>query len=269
MKAITAALKHLFLIICSLISVFPFYWMIVSSTNEGVEVMRGRLLPGTHLIDNITGLANSTYLHQAVLNSLRNASIQTVFSLAVCSVAGYGFIIYKDKAKNAVMNLLLLSMMVPAATTIIPLFRLFSRVGLIDTLPGFILPSISTAFLIFFFRQNTVTFPQEMIQAARVDGLGELGIFIRIYMPIMKPSYAAATTIVFMGAWNAYLWPLIVLQSQENQTLPMLISSMLSRPALDYAHLMLAVTITTLPTLILFSVLQRSFVEGVLGAVKS
>jgi len=269
MRVIIGLLKHLFLIICSLFSVFPFYWMIVSSTNMGIDVMRGRMLPGTHLIENLIALANSTYLRPALLNSLRNASVQTVCSLAVCSIAGYGFIIYRDKAKTMLMRFLLLSMMVPAATTIIPLFRLFSSVGLLDTLPGFVLPSISTAFLIFFFRQNSINFPQEMIQAARVDGLNEFGIFIKIFIPIMKPSYAAATTIVFMGAWNAYLWPLIVLQSQENQTLPMLIASMMSRPVLDNAQLMLAVTLTTLPTLILFSVLQRSFIEGVLGAVKA
>ena len=176
MNVIKNILKHLFLIICSLMSVFPFYWMIVSSTNEGVEVMRGRLFPGTHLIENFITLSNSTYLRYAFLNSLRNATVQTILSLAVCSIAGYGFIIYKDKAKTMTMRILLLSMMVPAATTIIPLFRLFSRVGLLDTLPGFVLPSISTAFLIFFFRQNAMTFPQEMIQAARVDGLGIMPI---------------------------------------------------------------------------------------------
>lgn len=268
-RAIAGSAKHLFLVICSVISVFPFYWMFVSATNQNIDVMRGRMLPGTHLLENLRTLMETTFFQQAALNSFRNSVVQTLVALLVCSMAGYGFVVYKDKAKDAVMKLLLLSMMVPMAALIIPLFRQFSSWKLLDTLLGFILPYISTAFLIFFFRQNTMSFPLEIVQAARVDGLSELDIFFRIFMPIMKPTYAAAATITFMNAWNAYLWPLIVLQSQESQTLPILVAGVLSRPTVDYGMLMTAVTATTLPTLLLFSVLQRSFVEGVLGAIKT
>jgi lactose/L-arabinose transport system permease protein len=166
------------------------------------------------------------------------------------------------------MGLLLLSMMVPFAALMVPLFRMFSQAKLLDTTMGFILPTISTAFLIFFFRQSSESFPIETVQAARVDGLGEFGIFFRIYVPIMAPTFAAAAIVTFMNAWNNYLWPLIIMQSQDSQTMPLLITGLTAGYTTDYGILMLSVTITTLPTLILFFTQQRRFVEGVLGSVK-
>jgi len=166
------------------------------------------------------------------------------------------------------MGLLLLSMMVPFAAIMVPLFRMFSQAKLLDTTMGFILPTISTAFLIFFFRQSSESFPIETVQAARVDGLGEFGIFFRIYVPIMAPTFAAAAIVTFMNAWNNYLWPLIIMQSQDSQTMPLLITGLTAGYTTDYGILMLSVTITTLPTLILFFTQQKRFVEGVLGSVK-
>ncbi|WP_240622840.1 carbohydrate ABC transporter permease [Sphaerochaeta halotolerans] len=124
------------------------------------------------------------------------------------------------------------------------------------------------AFLIFFFRQSSESFPIETVQAARVDGLGEFGIFFRIYVPIMAPTFAAAAIVTFMNAWNNYLWPLIIMQSQDSQTMPLLITGLTAGYTTDYGILMLSVTITTLPTLILFFTQQKRFVEGVLGSVK-
>jgi lactose/L-arabinose transport system permease protein len=126
----------------------------------------------------------------------------------------------------------------------------------------------ATAFLIFFFRQSSESFPIETVQAARVDGLGEFGIFFRIYVPIMAPTFAAAAIVTFMNAWNNYLWPLIIMQSQDSQTMPLLITGLTAGYTTDYGILMLSVTITTLPTLILFFTQQKRFVEGVLGSVK-
>jgi lactose/L-arabinose transport system permease protein len=166
------------------------------------------------------------------------------------------------------MGLLLLSMKGPFAALMVPLFRMFSQARLLDTTAGFILPTISTAFLIFFFRQSAESFPMETVQAARVDGLGELGIFFRIFVPIMAPTFSAAAIVTFMSAWNNYLWPLIIMQSQESQTMPLLITGLTAGYNTEYGILMLSVTITTLPTLILFFTQQKRFVEGVLGSVK-
>ncbi|HKL59813.1 MAG TPA: carbohydrate ABC transporter permease [Sphaerochaeta sp.] len=263
-----SSMKYIFLTIICLFSVFPFYFMIVASTNMSVDIIKGRMFFGAHLIQNTKHLIETVRLGNAFWNSLRNSIACTLASLLVCSLAGYGFQIYRDKGKDTLMGLLLLSMMVPFAAIMIPLFRMFSQAKLLDTTMGFILPSISTAFLIFFFRQSSATFPIETVQAARVDGLGEFGIFFRIYIPIMAPTFAAAAIVTFMAAWNNYLWPLIIMQSQDSQTMPLLITGLTAGYTTDYGILMLSVTITTLPTLILFFTQQRRFVEGVLGSVK-
>ncbi len=264
----TAILKYTFLVIVCLFSVFPFYFMIVGATNSSVDIIKGRLFFGNNLWANIRKLSQTVRLGRAFWNSLRNATVNTLASLFVCSLAGYGFQIYREKGKDTLMSLLLLSMMVPFATIMVPLFRMFSTLRLLDTTAGFILPTISTAFLIFFFRQSSESFPIETVQAARVDGLGEFGIFFRIYVPIMAPTFAAAAIVTFMGAWNNYLWPLIIMQSQGSQTMPLLITGLTAGYTTDYGILMLSVTITTLPTLILFFTQQKRFVEGVLGSVK-
>ncbi|HCU29359.1 MAG TPA: lactose ABC transporter permease [Sphaerochaeta sp.] len=267
-KKLATIATYVFLCVVCLFSVFPFYFMIVGSTNLSVDIVKGRLFFGTHLIENFKTLSSTVKLGNAFWNSLRNALANTVASLFVCSLAGYGFQIYRDKGKDTLMGLLLLSMMVPFAALMVPLFRMFSQARLLDTTAGFILPTISTAFLIFFFRQSAESFPMETVQAARVDGLGELGIFFRIFVPIMAPTFSAAAIVTFMSAWNNYLWPLIIMQSQESQTMPLLITGLTAGYTTDYGILMLSVTITTLPTLILFFTQQKRFVEGVLGSVK-
>ena len=260
--------KHLFLILVSLLSAFPFYWMVVSSTNPSADVVLGRMLPGASLVENFKALSASGSLFQAFGNSCLYSLATTLGALLISSLAGYGFIVYQDKGKNFVMGLLLLSMMVPTAATLIPLFRFFSQLGLINSVAGYMLPMLATAFLIFMFRQSAHTFPLELVQAARIDGLGEFQIFFRMFVPIMKPTYAAAATITFMNSWNAYMWPLVVLQQPEKITMPIFVANLQTGYVLDYGMIMLGVTITTLPTLIIFFVLQKSFVEGILGSLK-
>ena len=260
--------KHLFLIIVSFLSAFPFYWMIVSSTNATVDVILNKFTPGAYLVENFRSLTAGGKLYQAFFNSISYSLITTLCALLISSMAGYGFITYRDRPKGIVLSLLLLSMMVPAAATLIPLFRFFSQLGLVNSPAGYMLPSVATAFLIFMFYQSAQTFPQEMVQAARIDGLGELGIFFRIFMPIMQPTYAAAATITFMNTWNSYLWPLVILQNPSRITMPIFVANLQTGYVLDYGMIMLGVTITTLPTLIVFFILQKSFVEGILGSLK-
>jgi lactose/L-arabinose transport system permease protein len=166
------------------------------------------------------------------------------------------------------MSILLLSMMIPFAAVMVPLFRLTSALKLLNTTAGIVLPGLSTAFLIFFFRQCSQSFPMEIVQAARVDGVGEFGIYARVYFPIMAPTFAAAGIVTFMGVWNNYLWPLIVLQKETSRTLPILIAQLTQGYVIDYGILALAITITTIPTMFIFITQQRRFVEGILGSVK-
>ena len=261
-------LMYIVLTIVSIISVFPIYWMAVSATNKSVDVTNGKLIPGGYLIENIKALFSSQNVQAAMFNSFKYAIILTICSLIICSLAGYGFEIYHDKGKDFVMSILLLAMMVPFVATMIPLFRMFSSAGLLNSTLGFILPTISTPFLIMMFRQSARSFPHDIIEAARIDGLSELQIFFRMFVPTMRSTYAAAMTITFMNAWNNYLWPKVIMQDDTSITMPMLVANLIEGYVTDYGVLMLAVLLCTLPTVIIFFLLQKSFAEGITGAVK-
>ena len=259
---------YLFLIIISFISVFPLLWMISAATNTSLDVARGKIMFGTYAMQNFKNLIASQNLAGAMGNSFLYAIVQTVISMFVCSLAGFGFELYHDKNKDRLFSILLLAMMVPQVATMVPLFKMMSRAGLLNSVWAFILPSISTPFLIMMFRQNSRNFPNDLMQAARIDGLSETGIFFRMYVPIMKSTYAAAAVITFMNAWNAYLWPKVVMTDNRAQTMPMLIANIAAGYSIDYGMLMMGVLFCSIPTMIVFFVLQKQFAEGITGAVK-
>ncbi|MDU0329945.1 carbohydrate ABC transporter permease [Paenibacillus sp. 3LSP] len=265
---------YAFLAVAAFVSIFPFLWIIVSSTNPSVDVTRGKLLPGSHFMANLRNLMDSVDMLNALKNSLVVSVSTTLLALLIASLAGYGFEIYRSKAKDIVFNVLLLSMMLPFAALMVPLYRMFGRITNllpligIDTLAAVVLPTMTTAFLIFFFRQSTKMFPKELLEAGRIDGLSELGMFFRVYVPTMKTTYAAAAIITFMSSWNNYMWPLIILQTPQKQTVPLLISTLGSSYSPDYGLIMLAIVISTLPTAIVFFVMQKHFVAGMIGSVK-
>ena len=276
MKKLSKLGAYIFLSIAALISIFPFFWMITSATNRSVDITRGRMLPGTHLFENFSTLMEQADFGNAFLNSLEISVITTLSALLIASLAGYGFEIHRSKAKDIVFNILLSSMMIPGAALMIPLFRIFANftrsetfafMG-IDTTLGVVLPSFATAFLIFFFRQSTKMFPKEIIEAGRIDGLSEIGIFFKIFVPTMKTTYAAAAIITFMTSWNAFMWPRVIINSMDNQTLPLLVSNLQSSYAPDFGVIMLAIVLMTLPTAVVFFVLQKHFVAGMMGSVK-
>lgn len=269
--------QYIILIILSVISVFPFYWMIIAATNKSIDVTKGTLLPGNYFMENLNSVLSSNLEYaSAFKNSLMIAVIATTMAMLVSSAAGYAFEVYRTKMKDIVFKTLLLSMMVPFAAMMVPLFRLFSKFSEIPGLkwialntPGsVIILGTASAFLIFFFRQNTKTFPKELIEAARIDGLGEFKIFTKIYMPTMKSCYAAAIVVTFMGSWNSFMWPLISLQTENQRTLPLVISAMASAYTPDYGMQMMAVVIATLPTALIFFFMQKQFVAGMTGSVK-
>ncbi len=267
-KLIFSIIRYGFLCIAALVSVFPLLWMFISATNLSVDVITGKLSFGTSLMTNYQNAIATTDLWNCMWNSFKNAFVLTIPSVIICSMAGYGFEVFHDKAKDNVMKVLMLSMMVPFAAIMIPLYAWFGQMGLVNTTLGFALPTFATVFLIFLFRQSARTFPYEIVEAARIEGMGEVGIFFKIFMPIMKSTYAAGITVTFMAAWNSYLWPLVILQSPDSRTMPLLISSFTAGYTIDYGVLMLVVSVSTIPTIILFFVLQKHFAEGITGAVK-
>ena len=260
--------QYVFLSIVSLLSVFPLYYMFCGATNKSTDVVAGKLIPGGYIVSNFKSLLDNQDLARAMWNSFRNAVILTLLALLVCSIAGYGFEIYHDKGKDVVMTLLLTAMMIPFAAIMIPLCQMFSTLKMVNSMAAFMLPTISTPFLIMLFRQSARSFPHDIIEAARLDGLSETGIFFRMFFPTMRSTYAAAMTITFMNAWNNYLWPKVILQTDSSITMPMLVANLLGGYTVDYGMLMLGVLICTLPTAIVFFCLQKSFAEGITGAVK-
>lgn len=265
--------SYIFLILFSLFSIFPLFWMLTAATNATVDVSLGRLWFGSFGAENFKTLLEGAPLLQsnlwsAMRNSFFFAFAQTILSLFICSLAGYGFELYHDRAKDALFGVLLMAMMIPSVATMIPLFSMMSKMKLLSSVWGFILPSVATPFMIMMFRQNSRNFPTEIMNAARIDGLTELGIFFKIYMPVMKSTYAAAAVITFMNAWNAYLWPRVVLKAPEAQTMPLFIANLGGGRIIDYGALMMSVLFCSLPTVVIFFILQKQFAEGITGAVK-
>lgn len=259
---------YIFLAIVSLISVFPFYWMIMAATNNYVDVSKGKLTFGTYAAENFRNLISQQPLGLAMKNSFIYAISVTVICLFICSLAGYGFEIYHDKWKDRLFSVLLLAMMIPQVATMIPLFRMFSKAGLLNTVLAFFLPMISTPFMIMMFRQNSRAFPVDIVEAARIDGLSEIKIFFQMYMPVMKSTYAAAAVITFMNAWNAYLWPKVCMTDGKSLNMVMLIANMTGGYKIDYGMIMMGVLFCSIPTMVVFFILQKQFAEGITGAVK-
>lgn len=267
-RKIRYALIYLFLGIAAFISVFPFYWMVVGSTNTSLDVNKGKLTFGNQFFVNIQNLINNFDLGRVFWNSIQISFFVVILSVVASSMAGYGFEMYKSKGMKYVYGGTLLTLMVPFAALMVPVFRLMTFLNLIDSLWGVILPMIPSVFLVFFFKQNFQTYPREIIMAARVDGASELRIFFSIVMPSMKATYAAAAIYSFLTSWNAYLQPLVIIQSQEKRTMALFIANLASGYQPDFGLVMTAVVVATVPALILFFMLQRYFVQGVLGSVK-
>lgn len=259
---------YIFLVIWAFLSVFPFYWMIMAATNTSLEVARGKLTFGSYAVENFKTLVSTYDLFGALGNSFKYALIQTLAAIVICSLAGYGFELYHDKKKDMVFTVLLLAMMIPGVATMIPLFKLISDAGLLNSAVGFMLPGISTPFLIMMFRNNSRNFPVDVMEAARIDGLNEIQIYIKMYIPMMKATFAAAAVITFMNAWNSYLWPKVIMTNPKAQTMPMLIANMSSGYVVDYGMLMMGVLFCSVPTMVIFFILQKQFAEGITGSVK-
>ncbi|MCM3033548.1 MULTISPECIES: carbohydrate ABC transporter permease [unclassified Niallia] len=258
---------HIFLLIGVVISLAPFYWMVVGATNPSGDVLSfpPKLVPGDYLFENYKNLSESIDIVQAVLNSSVISIIYVLMSLLVCSTAGYAFAKYKFKGNNLIFASFLLAMMIPYQATIIPLFQVFGSLDWINTYRAVLLPQICYPFAIFLIRQNMKGIPDSLLEAARIDGAGELYIFFRIVLPTMKPTLAAVSIFLFTHQWNNFMWPLIVMTTQENYTLPVALSTLAGLNSIDYGQLMLGTTISVLPIMIVFLLLQKHFVSGILG----
>ena len=262
---------YIFLIIMSFISVFPFYWMISAATNTTVEVARGKLTFGLYAWENLKSLMDQTDLWGAMKNSFVYATAQTIMALFICSLAGFGFELYHDKAKDRVFSILLLAMMIPGVATMIPLFKMISAANLLNSVWGFMLPAISTPFLIMMFRQNSRNFPVEIMEAARIDGSNEFRIFNEIVLPIMKPAIAVQMIFAFVASWNNYFIPALILDKADLKTVPIMVAQLRSADysKFDMGKVYMFILLAILPVMLVYIILSKSIIKGVTsGSVK-
>jgi ABC-type glycerol-3-phosphate transport system permease component len=260
------------LAILSTFTIFPFVWMLVSSFKPFGEIFAGdTFLPQTPTLDNYVGLFTDHGAALKLWNSLFIATVGTVLALFACTLGGYAFAKFRFPGRQTLFGLMLATMTIPIAVVMVPLFILMRNVfGWIDTPWPLIVPTAANAFGIFFMRQYLQSLPDEMLDAARVDGASEFGIFWRIVLPTSVPGLASLGIIFFMARWNDFLWPLAVLRSDEVRTVPVMLDA-LQGPAgrTAYDLLMAGSVVSVLPMLLVFLVLQRHLVAGITsGSVK-
>lgn len=262
---------HALLLIGALVSLFPFYWAVIAATNESGKVFAKppQLTPGNLFIENVVNLHHSIGIGRVMLNSLLVVSVYTVASLIVCTMAGYAFAKFRFKGRDTMFAVFLVSMMVPFHAMVIPLFKMMAAWDWLNTYQALILPNVAYPFAIFLMRQNMLAVPDALLEAGRIDGVGEWRLFVEIVLPAMRPALAATAIYLFMYQWNNFLWPLVAAQTKEMYTLPVALSSLFGLSRIDYGQVMAGVTLATGPIIVFFLLLQRHFISGILGgAVK-
>lgn len=255
------------LVVGAVISVFPFYWMVVASTHPTSELFRSPppMLPGGELLENMASLQESVGFARVVANSLGIALVYTVLSSVVSAMCGYGLAKYRFRGRGILLGAILATIMIPFHVLLVPLFQMMASVGWIDSYQAVILPFLANAFGIFLMRQAFLTFPDDLIESSRIDGAGELRTFYQIVLPAVRPQLGALVLFTFMTQWNQFIWPLLMLNSEDMYTVPVALNTMVGLTHVDYSGLMLGSFVATLPLMVLFFAFQKHLVSGLLG----
>lgn len=260
------------LVAASVVSLVPFLWMVASSSHTTADLFATPppLLPGGELLANLARLESEVHFTRVMVNSLVLALVYTALSSVISAMCGYGLAKHRFRGRGVLLGLVLATMMIPMQVLLVPLFQMMASVGWIDTYQAVILPFLANAFGIFLMRQAFVDFPDTLLEAARIDGARELRIFFGIVVPVARPQLAALAIFTFISQWNAFIWPLLMLNSEERYTVPVALSTMIGLSRVDYSALMLGSLLATLPLLAVFVIFQRQFISGLLGgAVKA
>ena len=217
-----------------------------------------------YLLENYKSLIANQNLYRALWNSFRNSAVLTVLCLLICSLAGYGFEIYHTKAKDIVFTILLTAMMVPFAAIMIPMFRMFSRLKLVNTMAAFMLPSISTPFMIMMFRQASRSFPKDIIEAARMDDAGEWKIMLKVALPMCRSSLIATMMFSVIGIWNSYFWPLVMTNSDKFRPLTLYVEKLKqdAEQGLQWNLIMAGNLILVVPILIIYCFGSKQIIKA-------
>ena len=244
----------------------PFIWMILGSFKTDAEIRRSPLnfIPEDPTLDNYIHLFGRLDFATFFTNSVIVAVFVTLGNIIFSSMVGYVLAKLDFAGKKLLFGLVLGTLMVPGVVTFVPLFVLTSNLGLVNSYPGLILPFLITPLGVFLMRQFMMSLPDDIIEAARIDGASEWGIFLRVIMPLCGPAVATLTILTFLGSWNNFLWPLVVATSEEKYTLPVALALYsVGQNAAQYGLMMAGAVIVVIPVLLVFIVLQRYFVQGI------
>jgi multiple sugar transport system permease protein len=259
------------LLLLALLSVAPLLWMLSVSFMPSGQASQfpPPLLPETFSVDSYRQLFARTGISSNFANSLLIAAAVTVGSLLFNTMAGYAFAKLRFAGRERIFQLLLAALVVPAQVAMLPLFLLLKQMGLVNTYAGVVIPALASVFGIFLVRQYARSIPDELLEAARIDGAGELRIFFQIVLPMLKPVLVTLAIFTFMGSWNDFMWPLIVLTDDSRYTLPVALAALSREHIMDVEMMMAGAVVTVVPVLLLFVLLQRYYIQGLLlGSVK-
>ncbi|MEV4084154.1 carbohydrate ABC transporter permease [Nonomuraea fuscirosea] len=243
----------------------PFLWTALSSVKPEQEIRRDppTFWPQTWTLDNFAELFDRVDIGTAFANSTFIALVLVATNLLFCSMVGYAFAKLRFRGRNVAFALVLVQLAIPAIVLMMPQFVLIAKLGLVNTFIGIILPTVVTPLGVFMMRQFISDLPDELIDAARVDGAREFRIFFRIILPLCGPPLATLGLITFLGAWNNFLWPAVVAQSEDMYTLPVALNILNGHEATHYNLLVAGSVVVIAPILILFVFLQRFFIQGI------
>ncbi len=262
---------HGALVTLAALTIAPMLWMISASFMRPGEAntLPPPLVPPAPTLEHYVALFTRLDLLRNFLNSLLIAIVTTAVSLLLNAMAGYAFAKLRFRGRDRLFGVLLVGMVVPAQVGMLPLFLMVQKIGLVNTLWGVMIPGLASIFGIFMIRQYALGIPDELLDAARVDGASEFHIFRRIVLPLLRPILVTWAAFSFLSQWNDFLWPLIVLSDQTRFTLPVALASLVGEHVQDTELMMAGAVLTVVPVLILFLALQRSYLRGVMmGSVK-
>lgn len=255
-----------------LVMATPFLWMALSAfkTRQDLTASPPVWLPTQWTLDNVRALLDQLDMPRYFMNSLIVADLVTVCNLLFCSMLGYALAKLDFTGRSKVFGVVLAALMVPGNLLILPLYVLMSRLSLIDSYAALALPFAASAFGVFLMRQFMQSVPDELLEAARIDGAGEWFIFWRIVLPLVKPALATLTIFTFLGSWNNFVWPLVATNDPDKYTLPVALATFANDPNRTVAGgngmLMAGSLLVVLPVLVVFAVLQRHFTQGIATA---
>jgi multiple sugar transport system permease protein len=262
---------HAVLIAGGAITLFPLFWMLSASFMSSGEAtsLPPHLVPHAPTLAQYRELFVRLNLGRAFFSSAVIAGIVTIGSVLTSSMAGYAFAKLRFGGRQRLFSLLLIGVVIPPQVGMLPLFLLMKKLHLVNTYWGAIIPSLATVFGIFLIRQFMLSVPQDLLEAARIDGASEWRIYWSVVMPLARPILATLATFMFMSLWNDFMWPLIILSDQSHYTLPVALANLSGEHVQDVELMMAGSVVTVLPVLLLFVVLQRQYISGIMaGSVK-